>query len=134
MNQDDGEQTITVSLVNSLENSRESSFSWELINDNTSSQNPIQMSYNGNKAVIAPVRSGQCTLRITHPDAVYPLDILCRVITIVKNVYIEPDKTILTLNGSKEERITSKLMNIDTGDYSLSDRSPGPFRPVLYCF
>lgn len=121
MNQDDGEQTITVSLVNSLENSRESSFSWELINDNTSSQNPIQMSYNGNKAVITPVRSGQCTLRITHPDAVYPLDILCRVITIVKNVYIEPDKTILTLNGSKEERITSKLMNIDTGDYSLSD-------------
>lgn len=120
MNQDDGEQTINVSLVNSLETSRESDFNWEIINDN-SSETPINFTYNGNKAVITPKKSGYCTLRITHPDAVYPLDILCRVITIVKNVYIEPDTSILTLSGNKEEKITSKLVNLNPGDYSLND-------------
>ena len=120
MNQDDGEQTISVSLVNSLDNSRESDFSWELINEN-SSENPISFVSNGNKAIITPETSGYCTLRISHPDAVYPLDILCRVITIVKNVYIEPNKTVVILNGDKEEIVSSKLVNIDTGDYSLND-------------
>ncbi len=119
MNQDDGEQTITVSLVNSLESSLESSFSWEIVNSET--ECPVSVNYNGNKAVITPKKSGYCTLRVSHPDAVYPLDILCRVITIVKNVYIEPDTSILTLDGSKEERITSKLVNINQGDYSLND-------------
>lgn len=119
MNQDDGEQTISVSLVNSLDNSRESDFSWELINEN-SSENPISFVSNGNKAIITPETSGYCTLRISHPDAVYPLDILCRVITIVKNVYIEPNKTVVILNGDKEEIISSKLVNIETGDYSLN--------------
>lgn len=121
INQDDGEQSISVSLINSLETSRESDFNWEVINDSNSSENPIQLSYNGNKAVITPIKSGQCTLRITHPDAVYPLDILCRVITIVQNVYIEPDTSILTLDGNKEERITSRLVNLNPGDYSLND-------------
>ena len=120
MNQDDGEQTLNVSLVNSLETSRESDFNWEIINDNTSDI-PINFSYNGNKAVVTPKKSGVCTLRVTHPDAVYPLDILCRVITIVKNVYIEPDTSIITLSGNKEEKVISKLVNLNQGDYSLND-------------
>ena len=28
-----------------------------------------------NQSVVTPVKNGTCTLRITHPDALYPLDI-----------------------------------------------------------
>ena len=124
MNQDDSEQTITVSLVNSLETSLNSDFDWQIINENGSDSCPVDLVVNGNKAIVTPKKSGKsgyCTIRVTHPDATYPLDILCRVITIVKNVYIEPDISVCTLNGDKEEKITSSLKNIELGDYSKGD-------------
>ena len=123
MNQDDAERTVTVSLVNGLESSQDSSFSWQVINEGNS-EIPVTVNCNGNKAVVTPKKSGvsgTCTIRVTHPDATYPLDILCRIITIVKNVYIEPDLSIVNLNGAKEESLTSKLMNINVSEYSQND-------------
>ena len=123
MNQDDAERTVTVSLVNGLESSQDSSFSWQVINEGNS-EIPVTVNFNGNKAVVTPKKSGvsgTCTIRVTHPDATYPLDILCRIITIVKNVYIEPDLSIVNLNGAKEESLTSKLMNINVSEYSQND-------------
>lgn len=118
MNQDDGDKSISVSLVNGKDSSLDSQFSWEIINENNEAS-PVTIHANGNNAVISPKRSGSCTVRVTHPDAVYPLDILCRVITIVKNVYIQPDNTVITLSGTAEQTVTSELINIKTGDYSI---------------
>ena len=118
MNMDEGDTSISVSLVNKKDSSLDNQFKWEIINDE-GSETPVALSANGNNAVISPKRSGSCTLRVTHPDAAYPLDILCRVITIVKNVYIQPDNTVITLSGTAEETVTSELMNIKAGDYSL---------------
>lgn len=118
MNRDDPEQTINCSLLNGYESSQDSNFRWELIKEENS-EIPIKMNYNSSNAVISPIAEGSCILRITHPDAPYPLDILCRVITIVKNVYIYPDRTILYLNGDVEETVTSKLMNISESEYSI---------------
>ncbi|MCR5252600.1 MAG: Ig-like domain-containing protein [Treponema sp.] len=120
MNQDDSEQTVSVSLVNGKETSLDSNFSWKIVNEDDS-EVPIQIQYNGNKAVIKPIRSGSCAVRITHPDASYPLDILCRVITIVKNVYIQPDNTIVRLYDSDQQIITSSLQNIDKADFDIDD-------------
>ena len=120
MNLTDEEKTINVSLVNGLETSLDSAFHWEII-DCENGECPIELSVNGGKAVVTPKKHGCCTLRITHPDAAFPLDILCRIISIVKNVYIEPDRTIVTLDGGKEETITSSLMNIDVSQYSMND-------------
>lgn len=117
MNLADDEQTISVSLVNGMENSSDSNFSWEVVNDNGDC--PIHYETNGNKAVITPLKAGSCTLRVTHPDAAYPLEILCRVISVVKNVYIEPDKTVVTLSGDTEETVKSALKNIDIGEYDV---------------
>ncbi len=154
MNQNDSEQNISVSLVNALESSLDSSFKWEIINsvsddtENPDSENaenpqnnsesssetttkvesktdncPIELSYNGANAVITPKHGGSCTVRVTHPDATYPLDILCRVITVIKNVYINPDVTMLTLDGDKEMYVTSTLVNLGVGEYDLSEYS-----------
>ena len=120
MNKDDDEQTITVSLVNGKDSSLDSSFNWQLVNQD-SNEAPVKISYNGNKAVVKPLQSGSCTLRITHPDAAYPLDILCRVITIVKNVYIQPDNTIVYLNGEAQQTVESSLENISNSEYSIDD-------------
>ncbi|MBQ8680364.1 MAG: hypothetical protein IJ530_11465 [Treponema sp.] len=120
MNKDDDEQNITVSLVNGKDSSLDSSFVWQIVNQD-STTTPIGLEYNGNNAVITPLESGSCTLRVTHPDAPYPLDILCRVITVVKNVYIQPDSTIVYLDGDTEQTVTSSLQNINESEYSIDD-------------
>ena len=120
MNKDDPEQNISVSLVNGNDNSLDSSFTWQIINQDSNNV-PVQLQYNGSNAVIRPLESGSCTIRVTHPDATYPLDILCRVITIVKNVYIQPDTTIVYLTGETEQIVTSKLENIDISNYSIDE-------------
>ncbi|MBQ8678348.1 MAG: Ig-like domain-containing protein [Treponema sp.] len=120
MNKDDNEQTVSVSLVNGKDSSLDSSFRWQIVNQD-SSDVPVGFEYNGNKAVITPLASGSCTLRVTHPDAAYPLDILCRVITVVKNVYIQPDSTIVHLNGETEQTVTCVLENIKESEYSIDD-------------
>lgn len=122
MNQGDGEQTISCSLVNGKEGSLDSAFKWEIVSKD-SDEVPVGLSFNGNNAVVTPLKGGSCTLRITHPDAAYPLDILCRVITIVKNVYINPDRTMITLNGTDEQTVTCELENIDIGEYSVDEYS-----------
>ena len=118
MNQDDGEKSVSVSLVNAKESSRDSQFSWEIINEKDS-ETPINLSFNGNNALISPKRGGSCTLRVTHPDSAYPLDILCRVITVVKNVYIQPDTTVVTLSGEAGQTVTSELVNLKAGEYNI---------------
>ncbi len=120
MNQGDGEQAISCSLVNGKEGSLDSSFKWEIVSKD-SDEVPVGLSFNGNNAVVTPLRGGSCTVRITHPDAAYPLDILCRVITMVKNVYINPDSTVVTLSGTNEQTVTCSLENIEMGEYSVDD-------------
>ena len=118
MNKADGEQNISVSLVNGKDTSSDSQFKWEIIKENDSSV-PIGIAWNGNNAVITPKESGSCTIRITHPDAPYPLDILCRVITIVKNVYIKPDNTVVTLSGENTQTIKSTLENLESENINI---------------
>ena len=118
MNKADGEQNILVSLVNGKDTSSDSQFKWEIIKENDSSV-PIGIAWNGNNAVITPKESGSCTIRITHPDAPYPLDILCRVITIVKNVYIKPDNTVVTLSGENTQTIKSTLENLESENINI---------------
>ena len=118
MNKADGEQNISVSLINGKDTSSDSQFKWEIIKENDSSV-PIGIAWNGNNAVITPKESGSCTIRITHPDAPYPLDILCRVITIVKNVYIQPDNTVVTLSGENTQTIKSTLENLESENINI---------------
>ncbi|MBC6713603.1 Ig-like domain-containing protein [Treponema sp. Marseille-Q3903] len=117
MNLADNEQNISVSLVNGKKDSSDSQFRWEIINED--SNTPVRVETNGNKAVVKPLKAGSCTLRVTHPDSAYPLDILCRVISVVKNVYIQPDKTVVTLSGETEQTVKSTLENINIGEYDV---------------
>lgn len=118
MNQDDGERTVNVSFINSNNKNNENNFKWEIITEDGSPV-PVSVDWNGSNAVITPKQSGSCTIRVTHLDAAYPLDILCRVITVIKNVYIQPDSTVVKLSGTDSQTIKSELMNISDGNYSI---------------
>ena len=120
MNQADEAQTINVSLINAKDTSLDSSFKWEIVCDENSKV-PIGLEYVGNKAVITPISGGSCTIKVSHPDASFPLEILCRVITVIKNVYIEPSETVITLDGDKVYTIDSKLQNIEEGEFSVDE-------------
>ena len=119
MNQDSESQTLAVSLVNGKESSLDSQFTWEVLNDGDTC--PISFESNGNTAVVTAKAGGSCTLRVTHPDAAYPLDILCRVITIVKNVYIKPSSTTVRLDGEANEKVTFTLENIGESEYNVDN-------------
>ena len=122
LNQDEGDSKISVSLVNGKESSLDSQFSWEIIKEQNSKE-CVTLHANGNNAVISPKEGGSCTIRVTHPDAAYPLDILCRVITIVKNVYINPSSTVVTLTGDDTYTITNKLEGLTDGSYNIDGYS-----------
>ncbi len=120
LNKSDTEQNITVSIVNGTKESLEKPFTWEIISEENI-EIPIDLSANNNNAVISPRSNGSCTIRIRHPDCDYPLDILCRVLTVVQNVYIEPDATLINLNGNDRYVLKSVLKNARTGTYSEDD-------------
>lgn len=120
MNTGDSSQTVSVSLVNGKDSSQDSSFKWEIV-EKDSEEVPISLDFNANNAVITPIRSGSCTVRVTHPDATYPLDILCRVITIVQNVYILPDATVVSMNGDEQKTVSCSLENLKDGEYSIDE-------------
>lgn len=120
MNTGDSSQTISVSLVNGKDSSQDSSFKWEIV-EKDSADIPISLDFNANNAIITPKQSGSCTVRVTHPDATYPLDILCRVITIVQNVYILPDATVVSMNGDEQKTVSCSLENLKDGEYSIDE-------------
>lgn len=113
MRPEDGEKRLSVRLVNGGEDAQDSGFKWQLFrNDGSDPGYPVSLASNGNNAVVTPESSGSCTLRVTHPDAAYPLDILVRVITIVKNVYIKPSASVVTLSGNTVQTLSFTLENI----------------------
>ncbi|MCQ2584467.1 MAG: hypothetical protein MJ185_02660 [Treponema sp.] len=128
LNQADGDSKISVSLVNGKDTSRDSDFSWETIWEEGSHE-CATLHTNGNNAVITPNESGSFTIRVTHPDAVYPLDILCRVITIVKNVYINPSDSVVNLNGENTFTVTSTLEGLSEGSFNIDNFSYELDRP-----
>ncbi|MCQ2588984.1 MAG: Ig-like domain-containing protein [Treponema sp.] len=122
MNLADSERTIDCNLINGKDTSLDSSFKWQIIpGDN--GEVPVRINSINNQTVVTPIRNGSCTIRVTHPDALYPLDILCRVITVVENVYIQPDNTIATISGTQSCVITSDLIGLKEGEYNFDDYS-----------
>lgn len=115
----DGDKTITVSLENPKNDDSKNSFSWEV----TEGAESVSITPNRNECIVTPLKTGVATIRIKHPDAVYPLEIRVRVIEIVENVFIEPDETKINLSGTGEnsKTLTMKLNGMEEGKYSADE-------------
>ena len=118
LNKNNGDSSIKVQLENPLTENYEHGFSWSVVEN----QEILQLTANAENAIITPKSSGSATIRITHPQALYPLDITVRIVDIVQNVYINPSQTKVEINGSEYKTISAELKNISqNNDYGIDD-------------
>lgn len=119
---DSGSQTATVDLVNPKSEFYKQNFSWEILSD-SGDTDCISILANNEECKITPVKSGQCTLRVTNTEAAFPLDIIVRSIEIVDSAYIETSSTVVNISDSDTEHsVTASIIGLEEGkDYSDSD-------------
>jgi hypothetical protein len=126
------ERQVSVSLVNGTPGN-ESGFVWETLHSEESGAGIIALTGNGENALLSPLAAGSATVRVTHPEAPYPLDIRVRVVTIVENIYIEPSAIRVTVSGSGVQTVTARL----SGSSRAVSFDPGEFtwaiEPEGYC-
>lgn len=112
----DAEKTVSVSLQNPATSNYQSGFQWQVLTSDGSDSGSLSMTANGAHAILRGLKSGQATVRVTHPDAgQYPLDITVRTVEIVENVYIEPSETVAIVDGTAEKTITASLVGLSEG-------------------
>lgn len=105
---DTGEKEIEVIMKNAPKGFNTNLYEWKL---ETDTSNPIcSIDANANKCVISPLKTGTARIKISHPSAAYPLEILVRVVEIVENVYITSNETNLVLEGNKSSVIKLELV------------------------
>lgn len=110
------ERTISVELMNPYTATWQQECHWEIIDE--AETGGITLNPNGNTALISAHKSGLYRVQVSNDGALYPLDILVRVITAVKNVYIVPSETTVILDGGADgqtvrKTITAKLAGYD---------------------
>ena len=104
----EGEKELTVAMQNAPAGLNKSLYEWTVDTDNA---NPVcSIDANSEKAVVAPIRAGAAKVRVSHPSASYPLEILVRVVNIVENVYIKASETNVTLEGSSPQTVSVELI------------------------
>ena len=91
-------KSISVDLVNPLNGAYKHGFSWDYADDQ--SKEIIELSANLNTAEVVPLNNGIAKILVTHENSKYPLEILVRVNTIVKNTFIHLSEPNLVINGS----------------------------------
>jgi len=97
---------VTVKLKNAEESEYESLFSYSIVdvNGNPYSNAPVVITNSGGfSCSLQGERVGQCFLRVTHPHAAYPCDILINVTDNTSTAHIEPSSTIFFINSSFSE-------------------------------
>lgn len=105
-------KTISVDLINPISSTYKNGFSWNYADED--SKEIINFSANLNSATITPLKNGIAKITVTHENAAYPLDILVRVTTVVKNVYIQLSASTLVMNGSDTSyTVTASIQNYD---------------------
>lgn len=119
LRKDGQEQRINVSLVNG-DSSVQNNFTWELLNNDESDPQTIELTANGNNAVLKPQKAGTAIINVTHPDAVYPLIVYVRTVAIVDNVYIDTDISKVTIYGDEHAILKATLKgtnNVNNDDF-----------------
>lgn len=117
-----GEEKISVDLENPKSDLYKSYFSWEILDGD---KDCVSISANQNECLVAPLKGGECTIRVTNKEADnnIPFDILVRSIEIVDSAYIVPSPPdVVVIDGDSEQVVTSTIAGLTAEkDYSSSD-------------
>ena len=101
-------------LLNPPSAASEGLFTYTLLDGegNPLSNPPVSMSANGKQCTLTPLSAGDCLVRVSHPAALYPLDVLVRVIERIDTVYIEPSQALVSLSGTSAQTVSLSLQNL----------------------
>jgi hypothetical protein len=113
----DTEIALTVDLRNPPAAAATALFSYALVDEEGQALSlpPVSLFAAGKQALITPIRAGECFIRVSHPAAPYPLDILIRVIEQIDRVYLEPSQTLIRLSGPASQSLSVSLVNLPPG-------------------
>ncbi len=120
MNKADGTRSVTVKLVNPIKENWKNGVEWKVVKGSEY----IQLLSSGDQGVITPMKAGEAEIQVTHPDSPYPLEIVCQVIEIIQNVYVDvnPASATVILTGSTEQVVTASLAGLkENAEYSVDD-------------
>lgn len=101
-----GDKEISVVMENPPDNFNPSLFKWELVQNEGE---VCSIDFNREKCVISPLSAGTAIIKISHHAAPYPLEILVRVVELVKNVYIKPSDTYVEISGDESKTLSLQL-------------------------
>ncbi|MDR2159693.1 MAG: Ig-like domain-containing protein [Treponema sp.] len=112
----ENEASFTVEILNPPP-SYEGTFAYALLDgDGKALPNPPAAVFaNGGQCRITPLRAGDCFVRVSHPAALYPLDVLVRVVEQIDTVYIEPSQSMISLGGASAQTLSLSLQNLPPG-------------------
>ena len=103
-------RTVKVDLINPPGAAYKNGFTWNYSDEQ--SKEIINFNANLDTAVIEPLKNGVAKLTVIHEDAQFPLEIIVRVTTIVKNVYINLSQSTVVLNDSESpSTVTATVSN-----------------------
>ncbi len=103
---------IKVDLKNPYTSSYINDFKWEFADED--SKNIIAFSSSQNDCEVRGLTNGIARIKVTHPQSEYPLYIVVRVNTIVKNTYIGLSQSTLIIKGSESiYSVTASIQNYD---------------------
>lgn len=106
--------TINVSLMN-ISNADISQFSFKICDSSGTelftSGPAVIVDTSGNICNIEGRTEGECILRVTHPESVYPLDILIRTLTHSDTSYIELTDSLLKISGNEKKEVKAIITN-----------------------
>ena len=103
---------FSVDLKNPLITDYASGFVFDTVDElgNTLFNAPVNIENAGNLTVtLRALREGTCLIRVSHPSALYSIDILVRVIANAETGYISPSDTILMVSGTEPSRLSMSL-------------------------
>ena len=89
---------VSVNLVNPVNAAYKNGFKWDYGDEE--SKQIISLSANLDTAEIVPLQNGIARIIVTHENAKYPLEILVRVNTLVKNTYVGLSQPNIIIDGS----------------------------------
>lgn len=125
-------RNVSVSLVNSTTEDQLNGFIWEVLSSESSDPQCISLMSNGMNADIRPIQEGKAIIRVSHPKALYSLDIIVKIINIVENVYIDGPASIV-VNGKKTTPVSVSLK----GSNKVNSLDPAEFQWTIedsnYC-
>ncbi len=122
--QTDGRKHFSVDLRNAAYTTYADDFTYSVTDEdgNDCADPPILMETRGSKVTATALKGGNCYIKVSHPSAVYDLNVLVRVVENIENAHIEPSLTYVELAGNQSQTVELSVVGVSESVSVNSDQ------------